>query len=501
MLGVVVAATVYVSLRQTKLYRASADVFLGSQNVASSVSGLTQQTDPTRDAITQASLADTPAVAQRALTLAGLGNRSPVQLLASSSVTPAPNADILTFSVTDHDASIAKRLADDYAKAYTNYRRQLDTAGISSALKDITTRLDQLRSQGLDKTNAYADLLDKQEQLSTLQVLQGSNALIVRSALSATQIQPRPVRNGAIAAVLGLLLGLGLVLLREALNTRVRTTSEVQELLHLPQLGRIPEPPRRFRRQNRLVMLGDPHSPSAEAYRILATNLDFVNLEPAARTIMFTSATHAEGKSTTVANLAVAFARAGRPVILVDLDLRKPVVGKMFRLDERKGLTSVALGRDTLDAALEPITLPNATRGGDPKSNGAATREMLDVLGVGPAPPNPAEFVGSRALDEILADLESRAEIVLIDAPPLLNLSDAMTLAGRVDGVVVVTRLPLIRRSALQELRRVLDSAPVAKLGFVATGSSPDAQTYGGYGYGYTRTPDGWRPEREGASH
>ena len=157
-----------------------------------------------------------------------------------------------------------------------------------------------------------------------MQALLGSNALLVRAASGAVQTQPRPTRNGALAAMLGLLLGVGLVFLRDALNTRVRTAGEVQSRLDLPQLGRIPEPPRRLRSGKGIVMLTDPLSPAAEPFRILAANLDFVNLERNARTIMFTSATHGEGKSTTVANLAVALARGGRRVILADLDVRKP---------------------------------------------------------------------------------------------------------------------------------------------------------------------------------
>ena len=156
--------------------------------------------------------------------------------------------------------------------------------------------------------------------------------MLVRSAGRAVQTQPKPLRNGALAAMLGLLLGVGLVFLRDALNTRVRTAAELESHLDLPQLGRVPEPTRRLRAGNGIVMLTDPLSPAAEPYRILATNLDFVNLERNAQTIMFTSATRGEGKSTTVANLAVALARGGRRVILVDLDVRKPSLASFFSL-------------------------------------------------------------------------------------------------------------------------------------------------------------------------
>ena len=130
------------------------------------------------------------------------------------------NADILTFAVTDHDPEFAKRLAEDYATAYTQYRRQLDTAAIASARRGIEAQLAQLKASGGEAGPVYANLFEKDQELSTLQALQGSNAMIVRSAGRAVQTQPKPLRNGVLAAMLGLLLGIGLVFLRDALNTR-----------------------------------------------------------------------------------------------------------------------------------------------------------------------------------------------------------------------------------------------------------------------------------------
>ena len=313
-------------------------------------------------------------------------------------MTPAANADILTFSVDDGSSELAARLAGAYARAYTQYRRQLDSAGTERAMNDITARLDELKSSGLGHTAAYADLLEKQQQLSTLQILQSSNALLIRSASPATQIQPRPVRNVAVAGALAIVLGLSIGLLREALNTRIRSTAEIQQRLDLPQLARIAEQPRRFRKPNRLMMLEEPYGPEGEAYRILATNLDFVNLDKGARAVMFTSASHSEGKSTTVANLAVALARTGRRVALVDLDLRKPTIAAMFQLREDRGLTTVALGRDELKDVL--FRVPVSTKSSN--SSEGPERMMLgtlDVLPVGPIPPNPGEFVGSSVLE------------------------------------------------------------------------------------------------------
>jgi polysaccharide biosynthesis transport protein len=282
--------------------------------------------------------------------------------------------------------------------------------------------------------------------------------------------------------ILGLMLGVGLAFLRDALNTRVRTAGEIQERLDLPLLGRVPSPPKKLRGKNRLTMLAKPNAPEAEAFRILAINLDFVNIDRGASSLMITSASRGEGKSTTVSNLAVAMARAGRHVALVDLDLRRPSIDRYFDIDRDPGITNVALGRATLDQALVRIPVLGS-EGVTPEasSNGAGSVGYLDVLPAGPLPPNAAEFAGSRALSDVLAELGERAGLVLIDAPPILQVSDAMTLSARVDGVIVVTRLPEIRRPVVEELHRVLEAAPVVKLGFVVTGASADE----GYGYGY----------------
>ena len=134
------------------------------------------------------------------------------------------------------------------------------------------------------------------------------------------------------------MLGIGLAFLREALDTRVRSADEVGEKLGLPLLARVPEPPRKLRNSNRLVMQADPHGAQAEAFRTLRTNIEFVNLDVHARTIMITSAIQSEGKSTTAANLAIAFARMGKRVALVDLDLRRPFLDKFFDFGDRPGL-------------------------------------------------------------------------------------------------------------------------------------------------------------------
>jgi capsular exopolysaccharide synthesis family protein len=279
--------------------------------------------------------------------------------------------------------------------------------------------------------------------------------------------------------------------MREALNTRVHTAAEIGERLDLPLLARIPEPPRYYRRKNRLLMLRAPLTPEAESYQVLATNLEFVNLDREVKSILITSARREEGKSTLAANLAIALARGGKRVVLVDLDLRRPSLSDFFDIAPGLGLTQLLIGRAELGEALVSVPLVEANELETGHSGGGS----LDVLPTGSIPPNPAELARSHALSGVLDRLEERADVVLIDAPPILGLSDAMTLSAKADALVLVTRLPDLKRPLLDELRRVLDSAPIVKLGYVVTGAPVEGHY--GYGYGYAAR-EGARKTRGG---
>ena len=228
-------------------------------------------------------------------------------------------------------------------------------------------------------------------------------------------------------------------------------------------------------------MIHEPQDAYAEAVRRLRTNLEFANVDRDARVIMITSAVEREGKSTTIANLAVALARSGRNVALVDLDLRQPVLAKYFELQGRQGITDVVLERADLEATLATIRLPvpsSASLG----ANGS-------VGGVGRSTSFPqarsrrtrASSSARRRSGRCLQQLRETHDYVLVDAAPLLSVGDSMTLSARVDGVLLVTRLGVVNRPMLTDLRRELDASPANMLGFVVTGVDERS----GYGYGY----------------
>ena len=483
-------AAVVLALNQQHLYRASAEVWLSTKDLSVIATDRSSPyVNPERLGETSAELARVPAVATAALKSAELTDRSPADLLANSSVRPKTNADLLVFSVKDPVPLIAARLATAYARAYILYRHRLDTAQLKRAEQQVTTQIKQLESVGNTKSPLYLTLLQKQQQLQAIEALL-TPPILTRPAAPGSQVQPRPLRNAVLGLLLGLLLGLGLAFLRDSLDTRVRSADEIGERLDLPLLARLPAPPSNLKAAGKLSMLEEPDSIQSEAFRVLRTNLEFVNIDRGAQIIMVTSALEAEGKSTTVANLAVAFARAGRRVIAVDLDLRRPLLDKLLGVGKRPGLTQVALGQLPLEDALVPITVSdprNLSVSGGLSMNGKGdVRGILELLPAGPVPPDVGEFVGSRVLTDMLERLRQMADIILIDSPPLLRVGDAMTLSGKVDGIVIATSAQSAQRPLLKELRRVIESCPAERLGFVLTGVEHEdgyAGTYYGYGY------------------
>lgn len=488
----VAAAAVALSLRQNDLYQASSDVFLGGETSADLTIGVTAS-DPERELSTQARLARLPAVAADALEEVGL-NMPPGALLGGSAVTTNGEADILTFTVTWPDQALTARLATAYASAYTDYRRRVDTRALGQARERIEAQLKQLRNDGVPRTSRlYLALDQRRGEISTVETLRGSKALVVRNAAASAQVAPKPRRNGILGGFLGFFLGIALVLGRNALNTRIGTPEEIHERLEMPLLALVPEMFARRKDSAALTMLTDPRSGNAEAFRVLATNLEFTNIDKGARTIMVTSARRDEGKSTVLANLAAAFARRGLRVVLADLDLRRPKVATLFGLDPGPGVTEVALGRVPADEALVRVPLMDLAPSGSESShegNGSGARSaapagVLNVLPAGTLPPDASEFIASPRVGKLVDELAARADIVLLDAPPILQVSDALALTSHVDALLTVSRLSVARRAMLDELRRVIERTPIVKLGLVVTGVAP-GEGYGyGYGYGY----------------
>jgi non-specific protein-tyrosine kinase len=211
-----------------------------------------------------------------------------------------------------------------------------------------------------------------------------------------------------------------------------------------------------------LIALRDPRSPAAEAYRTLRTNIQFSSLDQQLRTLLITSAGPDEGKSTTVANLAVIMAQAEQRIILVDCDLRRPSLHTLFGLTNEHGLTSVILEQGEAPLPLQPTEVPG-----------------LNLLASGPMPPRPADLLGSKRMEGLIERLTAEADIVLFDTPPVTAVTDAAVLATRLDGVLLVLQAGHTRRDRAREARRLLEKVKANMIGVVLN----NAQLEMGYGY------------------
>jgi Mrp family chromosome partitioning ATPase/capsular polysaccharide biosynthesis protein len=520
------------SSQQDPLYSASSEVLLNRAPLTE-ITGSADQSfssQPDRVAKTEAAVAAVPAVARQVLEAADIPGLTVEEFLARSSATSKPDADLLVLSVKAPNADEAAKLASEYADQFSAYRKELDTAAFRSARIDLEQRITELRANKDADKALIADLESKAQQLGTAEALATGNTSVIRKPLpaDATKIRPRTFRDAVLAAAVGLLLGIVIAFLRDALDTRIRSAEEIGDRLGVPLLARIPEPPRPLQMSDGLVMLADPNGREAEAFRMLRTNLDFVNVERGARTVMVTSASQRDGKSTTVANLAVALARAGKNVVLVDLDLRRPYLHRFFDVAEEPGVTNVVLEQASVDQALSKVWASEApaevaaapaasgarrsSRAKEPARSGTNGRapagSVLEVMPSGTLPPNPGEFVSTRALATLLDRLRERADFVLIDAPPMVGIGDALTISAQVDGIVLVTRMNRLRRPLLFELHRLLETSPTPLLGFVVTGARVDGEHYyasdGYHGVAHTvenrRAPDAPARRRRPAS-
>ncbi|GAA4753669.1 polysaccharide biosynthesis tyrosine autokinase [Amnibacterium soli] len=291
---------------------------------------------------------------------------------------------------------------------------------------------------------------------------------IERAVAPSAPVSPTVGRNLLLALVAGLALGLGAAYLRSAIDTRIRSARDVELVTRVPVVGEILDDPRSS--SHPLVVQGQPGSIQAEAFRGLRTNLQFLDFENATQSFVVTSSHPGEGKTTTTANLALAAADAGLKVALVDGDLRKPRLHAVLGIDGAVGLVDVLIGKASLDSVLQ-----------------AWGKNGLRVLPAGRVPPNPAELLQSRSMTDLLDDLRARFDLVVIDSPPLLPVSDAAVLARRTGGAIVVTAAKRTRRPHLEAALHSLDQAGAAVLGVVVTmlpTRGPDSASRSVYGYG-----------------
>ncbi|MEQ8717474.1 MAG: polysaccharide biosynthesis tyrosine autokinase [Acidimicrobiales bacterium] len=394
-------------------------------------------------------------------------------------------ASVIEIRVSDGDPEVAARFANAYAETYIEERRQRAVDDYLATAAVVQARIDDIDVllESLDADDPEAAALNSQRlvYLNAIESLAlgadlsgGITAQVISPAgVPAGPYSPKPVRNGILGGIIGVAIGLALVLLRETLDDRIRSKEDLEKASGLPTLAVIPHVADWKRDDDeRLVSLDEPSSDTAEAYRTLRTAMQFFSLDRSIRTIQVTSANPGEGKSTTVVNLAVAMARAGRRVIILDGDLRNPRIHRFLGLRRRPGFTDVLLGEAT----------PRSTAVPSPK---AANLSLL-AIGAGRPTTNPSEALGGRTTRELLMMLGEAADVVLVDSPPVLPVSDALVLAGQVDAVLVVAKANRARKKELVRAVELLAQVNAPVIGTVLN-DAPRGGTYGygAYGYGY----------------
>lgn len=354
------------------------------------------------------------------------------------------------------------------------------TTALNTVLIDISVT-DGDPARAADIANAVAssfqDAVQKTlEQPATEDAVSPVRITVTEPAVASSAPTSPNVRMLIIlGGVIGLVLGVAAAMLRTVLDNRIHTLHDIETLTDRPVLGGIafdPDAPKRP-----LIVHADPRSPRAESFRSLRTNLQFLNLDAGPRIFVVSSAGPGEGKSTTTANLAIALAETGARVALLDGDLRLPRVADYMGIEGGVGLTDVLIGRVDVADALQKWGSTD-----------------LYVLPSGQVPPNPSELLGSAAMDQVLTSLGDYFDYVLIDAPPLLLVTDAAVVGSKTRGVIIAAASGRTKKQELSGALRALENAGVQMLGVVVTmlpTKGPDSYGYGAYTYGSTHDADG----------
>lgn len=367
------------SLMATPTYTSSASVYLTVQSGDSPAELSQGATYTERQVKSFAQIAEAPVVLQPVIDTLGLGI-SPAALGSRLTVTVPTNTSILTLSVVDTDpqraTATAKAIGEELVRAVS-----------ALSPKDAT-----------GKASVEANV-------------------IAPATVPSSWTTPKVAQNLALGLLVGLLLGVGMALLRTVLDTRVRNADDIARITDVPVVATVA-----FdgdSKKHPLALITDPNSLRSEEFRRLRTNLQFLTAGPLGGSIAFSSSLAGEGKTTTVLNLAVALSQAGKRVLLIDADLRRPRVAPRLNLEGAVGLTTILSGRADLDDVIQPV-------------------HGLDVLTAGQVPPNPSELLGSEAMKALVVQGLERYDYVLLDTAPLDPVADTAVLSSNIGGVIIV---------------------------------------------------------------
>ena len=463
------------SYLQTPVYSASAEMLLrplASESAVGSGAAVIQYRDPLRALQTEIRILQSKPLREAAQEK--LGYR------ATASARPAGATDVILVTGESTDPQRAADIANAYATSYIEFKRKQTVDEFLAAVNQVQNQIDEvqrqidaapepLRATLIQRKALFEGQRDELKLDASLR--SGGVQPMSEADVPVAPVRPKPVRSGVIGFMLGGLLGVGVAFLREFLDDTIKEKDDLEKVApSQPVLGLIPAVPAwKSKDEVQLVSLSQPSSPVAEAYRTLRTSVQFLGMDRPVQVVQLTSPSASEGKTTTLANLAVAMARAGRRVVVVCCDLRRPRVHEFFGLSNSVGFTSVLLGEAGLSQALQKV--PDVDR--------------LFVLASGPLPPNPSELLSSRRAVEVLDALRADGNLLLLDSPPILPVTDALILSRQADATLLVALAGASTKKDAARAVEMLQQVEAPLAGVILNGVS--AESSYGYSYGYYR--------------
>jgi len=384
-------------------------------------------------------------------------------------------AQLILLSPSGPQSAEAQVLAEVQAQITTLKGQIIEADTEIESLKEqiASTEADQPEVVGLLSRLQLNQQLqsDNRQTLSTLYSTVLGNRSNTISVIEPAVVQPGPIapfplRSGILAGLVGLMLALGFVVGLEYLDDTIKSPDEAVDAVGAPLLAAIIKQPKVTQAPLRLMTKLEPRSPAAESFRTLRTNLQFSNIDTKTRTLIVTSAQPEEGKSTVIANLAWTLSESGQRVILIDADLRKPMMHRIFELSNEYGLTNLLTNAD--DAAMASLAILQIT-------------PTLWVVPSGPQPPNPSELLSSKRMEMLIWLFQQEYDWVLFDTPPVLTVTDPLALAPRTDGVLLVAEGKRTRRDMLTRSRLALETVGAKIIGIAVNKLDQRAEGYYAY--------------------
>ncbi len=482
------------SLSQETRYTASASVSFQEESRSNAVAGLSTAQTQTADQLAAQGVATMRG--NQVLTRVRRRLKTPLtvaQLRAMLATSVDTSSTLATVTAEAPDKVFAAALANEVAAGAVNVQKNADRARFKRTAIRVERQYDELRKErGPDASGdlALASLLDRIATARTLSTTASPARVSEAATVPSSPSSPKPVRSTVLGALLGLMLGGALAFVRDSLDRRLRDSDEIQETLDLPVVGMV-----RVEALGGAAYVSNGRGPmtdqDVESFRILRTNIAFLDVDRPIKSIAVTSPLPQEGKSTVAASLAAANAAAGRRTLLVECDLRRPSLPERLSISRSPGLSDYLVGEAAAAEILQVVTLSevlasNNGHRGEVQSSAPALAGKMVVIAAGSQSIRPAELLGSQRFRDFLEQVVAAYDIVVIDTPPLLSVSDTLEIVPLVDGVLLCIRADQTTRDQARAVKEVLNHLPERTTGIVVTGLKPGREhDYGYYSYAY----------------